>query len=633
MAIVGCAALLFLAFRPRFPGRQDLIPRGWLVSLSFLAVAAILVRVLWTIRGSGRRVGGAILMSVGVMAAVVATGMASTRIAILQHERSSPDVWPPRVDSARAVVLGELSGELQASWGLWLALASASRDPSRWSQPSIPERWGFPPGVRIGGIVTDSGAMLVAQSADGITCTALTWSDSSGWPTASVVPTCGDSPPAGVELAAPLRETDEPRRHEFPAPSRDPRTWPQYRRDAAHLIATPLSGDSASGWAAETRTPVRASASTAGGLVLVGGHGTGVLVALDASTGALRWRARLPNWIHQDPVSDGYRVLVGFGDKDASFLGQAPSGVAAFDLATGRWLWTAFDETSVMTSPVLHDSTAYSISAAGVLRGRSLADGSLRLERQLPGGAIMGPAALSGETLFVGLDVDVACAVLLPGGHELWCREFPGLRWMGHASPSVADSVVLLTGVATALTPGISEYRRLPWRNRLQQLRALLFPKYWDVNSPGQVILGVDRGTGATRWRSRVYPWARDVDGHTAGTAVVASGIGVVVLPMADVAVGFDITTGAERWSQPAHGSRGPVLVLDGSVVVAGQDGVVLVLNLATGSERCRLQSPLGFDRAGPVPTGVHAVFVRLDGRVVAVPREDLLACRGGLLR
>lgn len=111
--------------------------------------------------------------------------------------------------------------------------------------------------------------------------------------------------------------------------------------------------------------PLRSSAIAVGDMVLIGSHGTGTLTAIDAPTGATRWVARVPNWIHQDPVTDGAIVVVSFGDNDASFQGRAPSGVAAFVLATGERLWTRFDESSVMTSAVMPDSTIVYATAIG----------------------------------------------------------------------------------------------------------------------------------------------------------------------------------------------------------------------------------------------------------------------------
>jgi outer membrane protein assembly factor BamB len=407
--------------------------------------------------------------------------------------------------------------------------------------------------------------------------------------------------------------------------------WRQHRHDDARSGAVQAPpADSAPGhlWRATLPTPIRASASVVEGHVLVGGHATGLVTSLDEDTGALEWQVRVPNWVHQEPVSDGRTVLVGFGDNRRSFVGRAPSGVAALDLETGARRWTAFDESSVMTSPIVVDTTLVYVTAAGVLKVRSLASGALLHSDTLPGGSIMGPPVAHGDTVVTTLDIDMVCAHEVPTARKLWCRELPWLRMVGHASASIADGAVFLSGVATARTISVSDLDDIRPGLLPYLLRSVLFPDYWELVHAGQVYLSLDLATGEVRWRGPLFAMRRVVEGHTAGTPVIADGVGVVVLPIADALVAFDLESGEPLWSSSAHQARGPALVVGSVVVLAGRDGVLEVRGLRDGQLRCSLQRPVGWDRAGPAAGRTSAIIADLRGTVESVPFADLLACR-----
>jgi outer membrane protein assembly factor BamB len=361
-------------------------------------------------------------------------------------------------------------------------------------------------------------------------------------------------------------------------------------------------------------------------LVLVGGHGTGALTALSIGDGEERWRTRVPNWIHQDPVSDGRYVVVGFGDNEGSFHGEAPSGVAAYELASGRHLWTRFDETSVMTSAVVVGNTILYATAGGVTRKRSLTDGRLIQEVQLPGGAIMAPLAVTGDTVVATLDRNVVCALRLATLARLWCRRFPHLRMLGHAAPAVAAGRVFVSGLTTTFAMTMRDISQLDGEARTDLLRRLVLPPH-DDDISGQTFFALDLASGKTVWHASLFPMRREVSGHIAGTAALERGSGVMVLPAADRVVAFDADNGEVRWSFPAHESRGPPLLVDGHVVVAGSDGVIEVRDLSTGVLTCALRRRVGWDRAGPVQAGNLVVFANLKGGIEAIPVSALLRC------
>ena len=120
---------------------------------------------------------------------------------------------------------------------------------------------------------------------------------------------------------------------------------------------------------------------------------------------------------------------------------------------------------------------------------------------------------------------------------------------------------------------------------------------------------------------------AHDVDGHSAGTAAIANGIGVIILPFADTVVAFRAATGDVLWTSPGHQGRGAPLMVDGRVVIAGRDGVIETRDVNTGALLCTTHRAVGYDRAGPVLADGVLIFADLGGTVEAMPRSAVVHC------
>lgn len=628
---VAIVATIFMVFRRPTPDFQDMLPVGPAISAFFL----ILGGALWIAfrqleaRGPGRssrRVPRLLLYG----AAAVLAGMLGTRVAIQVHQRWNDDLWPPGFSQARSVVVNELPDVERATWALWLAIHAASDSAHALDIPTIPADWPYPDDVRLAIRLRDGVASeLVAVTGGGeAVCHAMLAAEPRGPGDAvRLEPICDERPDAASvpDAKAPVRSQIV---NEIAAPTGRTESWAQHRNDAARSAASDApSLTSPRGWRVQVPTPMRASLSVVDDVVLAGGHLTGLIAALDRETGVPRWFARAPNWIHQEPVTDGRIVLVGFGDKDMSLVGKAPSGIAAFELATGRRLWTAFDESSVMTSPVIQDGIVAYVSAAGMLRKRDVSTGSLIMERLLPGGVIMGPPTLSGGTLVVNLEPGTVCAVDITTFDQRWCSTFPGLRRMGHGSPAVAGETVVVSAVTSVFPPGPAEFLKLPLKVQAVMLRAVIFPKYWSASYSGQLFMGLDLATGRQRWISRFFSVQRDAGGHMAGTPAIVDGRASIVLALADSIIGFDPNSGAIAWSHPAHGARGAPLIFEERVLVAGRDGVIEVRRIDDGILTCRIERKVGWDRAGPVRTGGLIIFADLEGGIEAIPTADLRDC------
>ena len=630
--IVGVVlSVAFLAWRTPGGSSPDLIPTHRRADAVFGIIGLAIIALVWP----RRRGPGAMARGVAYLAALVLGGMALSRFRLLQEERGFLEPLAGAVhsmgDGSEPMVA---NGPMQrptdaAEWALRVALHVGVDTAGAGALLPIPEDWPLPPTARLSVERRNDGSWVVwaqeSESSLTVTCHARVAIDGDNATEKELTPACEGNAtlPAGVVMALPRRgTTGDPVVTAGGAGS----PWLQHRGNARREAVLESEGAEGPGWRTPMHSQIRASASAAGDMVLIGGHGTGLLVALDRRTGARRWSARAPNWIHHDAVSDGRIVVVGFGDSDRSFLGRAPSGVAAFDLATGRRLWTEFEDRSVMTSPTILDSLVVYASSGGVVRKRLLATGQLLGTQELPGAVIMGPPVRTGDTLVATLDNSRICAVALATMERHWCREYHDLRMLGHASAAIDHGVVVISAVATALTPSPAELLRLPVRMQATLLREVLFPRY-DDEFAGQFVLGLDITTGAVIWRSGFFPRRRSVQGHSAGTAAIQDGVGVMVLPMADTVVAFDVATGAMQWGSSANKSRGPPLILGDQVIISGRNGVIELRQLQNGALQCTLRREVGYDRAGPILTGGMVVFANLDGEIEAIPASALLAC------
>ncbi len=619
--VLVIAATAFLSSRAPVAGLYDLLPTGTSAAPIYLGIGMLLVLFIVMAR-RGRGNFGAVSRVIALLLSALFISAAGVRAVAARKDARAARHWPPRLADTVGTNLEVLTRAQRAAWGARLAAHLATGVGAR-ADASIPADWPFPADVQLGYERDAQGVLRVWSRASGghAECVSIPRVLSRAPDPAQ----CEDlhTAPGSVSFTSPVRGADRVSSGEILVVGE---AWRQYRATGARGGIAARDASDTTGWRGTVDGPLRSSAIAVGDMVLIGSHGTGTLTAIDAPTGATRWVARVPNWIHQDPVTDGAIVVVSFGDNDASFQGRAPSGVAAFVLATGERLWTRFDESSVMTSAVMPDSTIVYATAIGWVRKRSVGTGKLLGEGMLPGAVVMAPPAAVGDTIVFGLDHDGACALLMSTLEQLWCRTVPHLRMMGHAAPAIGEGHVVLSGAGSTLTPTWTEFRALPFKLQWRLIRAALYPAANETPS-GQAFVSLALRDGQIEWMSPLFANPRSVEGHIAGTAVLGAGEGVIVLPIADTVVSFDLENGAVRWTGSGHGARGPALVAGDRVVVAGREGVITVRDRATGAITCTIRRPVGFDRAGPTLAGGLLIFADLKGGVEAIPLAEVLSC------
>lgn len=403
--------------------------------------------------------------------------------------------------------------------------------------------------------------------------------------------------------------------------------WPQYRRDAARIGSTNSVGEGFA-WNRRLLDGARASASIVGDRIIVGTHGSGSLEAFDVRTGEAQWRLMLPNWVHQDAVSDGRVAVVGFGDNMASLHGRAPAGVAAIDLANGRVLWVHFEMSSVMTSPVVWGDRTVYVNAAGGLRARDLKDGTLRGRIELPGFVLMAPPVLVGSALIVTLDRNRVCSVNIAGFHPTWCVTLDDMDYVGHSSAGVFGDTVILSGqTRPSLANWHDNFVGLSWKMRLSWAWSLLTLRGRE-NFDGQRIVALRLGNGRMLWKTPPYLRRQIVEGHISGTPTADDTTVVVNLPIPSVLVGLSRGNGRVSWVTESGGSRGPVLLVNRRVYTSTRNGEIRVLDASSGQLTCSVSVERKYDRIGPVLTQGSMYFASADGYLTAIPQRWLDSCQ-----
>jgi outer membrane protein assembly factor BamB len=403
--------------------------------------------------------------------------------------------------------------------------------------------------------------------------------------------------------------------------------WSQYRGDEVKTARAPELFEYSRGFNIHIGGSVRSSIAIVGHNAIVGTHGTGTIVSIDVQKAMVVWRATVPNWVHEDGVSDGQIVVLGFGDSGPSFRTRAPAGVAAYRVRDGILLWSAFESNSVMSSPVISDGRVTYATAGGLVKMRELNSGELIHQTQLPGAVAMAPPALIGATLVFGAGNGWVCALDATDLSRQWCSRLPGVAETGVAGPAVFDTVIVQSAAQMLDVYHLGTQAAQVGPVLLGRIAADIIVGRSE-RPVGQIIFGVRVRDGSILWRGLSHPARRIVLGHNSGTATGSRSIGVVVLPIPDLVVAFNPATGTEIWHAEADGSRGPPLVVDSSVYVFSATGSIRVLRIRDGSTACTYRSKFKFDRAGPSLAGTLLLVGTISGEIFGIPRSLIDNCR-----
>jgi polyvinyl alcohol dehydrogenase (cytochrome) len=280
---------------------------------------------------------------------------------------------------------------------------------------------------------------------------------------------------------------------------------------------------------------------------------SGVVYALDAVTGKMRWNAPVDNAAMGNPLVVDGRVFVGTGDTGFSFSqvmhaqagaktglvrGLSWSAVYAFDAATGKQLWRFATKGEDMSSECYDDGTLFFANGDGHVYALDPATGTLRWAAEVGGFDSMSSCAVFAGKVYAGFtDPNDLVAVDEKTGKIAWHTTFPNVAntGMGDNSPTidVPDGQVIQVAVADAQS---------------------------DTNGStvDTAVLAVDAASGTIRWRVRLGRGASP-PAYKAAVAMIHDGVIYVGSPVTSRLYALDAKTGSMRWSSdiPHHYAPG----------------------------------------------------------------------------
>jgi outer membrane protein assembly factor BamB len=279
-----------------------------------------------------------------------------------------------------------------------------------------------------------------------------------------------------------------------------------FAMDAGGAV-TALSMDGAVLWRASVLPDFDSSADVSGGgLAVVGASvyattGAGEVLALEAASGALRWRQRLDGAISGPPSSDGARVYA---------VGRYGSA-ASLDTATGRILWQIDGAPRAggmlgAGAPAIDDSAVYLPFSGGQIEAVSPAGESLwraaiageRLGRAYAGfGDITGDPAIVGGRIYVGSAAGRMAALDAGTGTTIWSAPEGALN-----APLVAGGSVFVVNDEARLVRLNANTGEVIWAQtmpyfeaeRPRRLKAIT-AHYGPVLAGGRLVVASGDGT------------------------------------------------------------------------------------------------------------------------------------------
>lgn len=176
------------------------------------------------------------------------------------------------------------------------------------------------------------------------------------------------------------------------------------------------------------------SPAVADGTVFVGDL-LGVLHAVDAASGEVRWRFPTGAEIKSSPVVADDLVLV--GSYDEHFY--------AVDRTTGELRWKLQTEGPVHATPGRANGLAWVTGCDAVLRGVRISDGTEMVRFDSGAYTAASPAILD-ETLYYGTFNNEVLAVDVGAGELRWRYEHPERHFPFYASAALAGNTVVAAG-------------------------------------------------------------------------------------------------------------------------------------------------------------------------------------------
>lgn len=305
-------------------------------------------------------------------------------------------------------------------------------------------------------------------------------------------------------------------------------------------------------WQQKLNTRIVGGIHLSGDELFLGGD-DGVVRSFDKQTGTVKWRRKLDSPVRSAIATDDKRV----------YLMSAEGTVHALDRSDGRPLWRFSSDGEsqwdywdyYLSTPTVDDRQLYFGSGDHHIYALNKRTGQLRWRFQT-GGIIHGQPVVSGEKVIAGGFEGRLFALDRASGNPLWSFKTVGTAYFRNGE--IPGSAIAHEGLVY-------------FGSRDYNLYALL----------------EDTGTGA--WNMRTPSWIVGRPLVAGEKVVVANSDGAGVYA-------YHRITGAESWKSKTSYNMfsSPVALGDTHLAVAGLDGRITLLSLATGEIALSLDTEAG---------------------------------------
>lgn len=305
--------------------------------------------------------------------------------------------------------------------------------------------------------------------------------------------------------------------------------WTQFRLDGSHNVVVDQPLDTS--WTTVTGGGISSSPAVSGSLLYIGNN-KGYLDAIDLPTGNIVWSKHLSNALMSQPLLYDGLVIVGEGDEQSQgsapgtvYVGTGPSALVALDAKTGAVRWRLTVAGSAMPTGAIVGDVLIEHNGAGWLTAVNASTGKVLYARNMHSIASMGGALPVGNALVTVGVLDNAVEAFRPSdGKTIWRTRFSAAG-SGHGDcPPVTDGRVIICNYVMPKPP---DTYTLAYHRAVQHAYALdasTGAKLWDValedgqlppRNEGAIPLLLD---GVVYFGSAIAPYMHALDAKTGRT-------------------------------------------------------------------------------------------------------------------
>ncbi len=388
--------------------------------------------------------------------------------------------------------------------------------------------------------------------------------------------------------------------------------WTQFRLGPQNNAVVP--GTLSATWRTETGGQISASPTMVDGILYVGNN-NGVLFALDAETGTVVWRAKVPNPLMSAPLIYGDLVIVGEGDptsrtsspSEPVMVGQGPSALIAFERDSGTMRWQTSLSGSAMPTPAIVDGILVHHDGAGWISGLDPATGQKRYARWI--GSMASMTAMlpvgGGDFVTTGVGSNAAWRLHADGGALVWRTPFSkGASGIGDCPP-VSDGARVFCDYVSPVLPDTSTV---------------------IGNLTVQRVYALDLASGAPVWDVALESGSLPIR-NEAAIPLLAGGMLYLGSALTPWMHALDAKSGMLAWETATHGPvKSGAVAVDGTLYFGDLGGYLWALDAKDGRVIGDKLMHTPFNVGSPIVVGKTLVIGSDTGSVIAIPLADIRA-------